>query len=69
MTGEVFASDSAAAASVPIRLRDVTSTQWHAFTGAFLGWVLDGFDFSILTYLLIDIQHSFTVPIKLSLAL
>ena len=41
--------------------RDVTPTQWKAFFGAYLGWVLDGFDFTILTFLLVDIQHSFTV--------
>ena len=44
-----------------LRFREVTSTQWHAFFAAFLGWTLDGFDFSILTFVLIDIQHSFTV--------
>jgi len=41
--------------------RDVTRVQWHAFFAAFLGWLLDGFDFSILSFLLIDIEHSFTV--------
>jgi SHS family lactate transporter-like MFS transporter len=41
--------------------RDVTRTQWKAFVGCYLGWVLDGFDFTILTFLLVDIQRSFTV--------
>ena len=41
--------------------RQVSSAQWRAFTAAYLGWVLDAFDFTILTFLLIDIQHSFTV--------
>ncbi len=41
--------------------REVTSTQWKAFVGCYLGWVLDGFDFTILTFLLVDIQRSFTV--------
>lgn len=50
-------------------LRAVTSTQWNAFFAAFLGWVLDGFDFSILTFLLIDIEHSFTVDKALAGAL
>jgi SHS family lactate transporter-like MFS transporter len=36
--------------------RDVTPTQWKAFIGAYLGWVLDGFDFTILTFLLVDIS-------------
>src|SRR5215831_19011467 len=43
------------------RYRDVTATQWKAFAGAYLGWVLDGFDFTIITFLLVDIQRSFTV--------
>jgi SHS family lactate transporter-like MFS transporter len=51
------------------RFRDLTADQWHAFFGAFLGWVLDGFDFSILSYLLIDIEHSFTVDKALAGAL
>jgi SHS family lactate transporter-like MFS transporter len=41
--------------------RDVTRVQWKAFVGCYLGWVLDGFDFTILTFLLVDIQRSFTV--------
>src|SRR6266700_1486042 len=41
--------------------RDVTRLQWKAFVGCYLGWVLDGFDFTILTFLLVDIQRSFTV--------
>ena len=50
-------------------LREITATQWHAFLAAFLGWVLDGFDFMILTFLLIDIQRSFTVDKALAGAL
>jgi SHS family lactate transporter-like MFS transporter len=41
--------------------REVTAVQWRAFMGCYLGWVLDGFDFTILTFLLVDIQHAFTV--------
>ena len=36
--------------------REVTATQWKAFTGCYLGWVLDGFDFTILTFLLVDMK-------------
>jgi SHS family lactate transporter-like MFS transporter len=63
--------DVAVVSSVPARvlLREVTSEQWHAFFAAFLGWVLDGFDFSILTFLLIDIGHTFTVDKALAGAL
>src|SRR5262249_59619572 len=46
--------------------RDVTPTQWKAFAGAYLGWVLDGFDFTIITFLLVDIRHSFTVDAALA---
>jgi SHS family lactate transporter-like MFS transporter len=49
--------------------RDVTRVQWNAFFAAFLGWALDGFDFSILSFLLIDIEHSFTVDKALAGAL
>jgi SHS family lactate transporter-like MFS transporter len=49
--------------------RDVTRTQWNAFFAAFLGWGFDGFDFSILSFLLIDIEHSFTVDKALAGAL
>ncbi|HMD48713.1 MAG TPA: MFS transporter, partial [Bryobacteraceae bacterium] len=49
--------------------RDVTRTQWNAFFAAFLGWGLDGFDFSILSFLLIDIERSFTVDKALAGAL
>jgi SHS family lactate transporter-like MFS transporter len=44
-----------------MKLRQVTAEQWKAFFAAYLGWMLDGFDFTILTFLLVDIQRSFTV--------
>jgi len=49
--------------------RQVNGTQWRAFWATFLGWVLDGFDFTILTFILIDIQKSFTVERALAGAL
>ncbi len=49
--------------------RQVNRDQWQAFLAAFLGWVLDGFDFMILTFVIIDIQHSFTVDAALAGAL
>ena len=51
------------------RFRDVTTEQWHAFWASFLGWVLDGFDFTIVTFLLVDIQRSFDVDKALAGAL
>jgi MFS transporter, SHS family, lactate transporter len=42
-------------------LRRVTYTQWKAFMTTFAAWVLDAFDFTILTFVLVDIQQSFSV--------
>jgi SHS family lactate transporter-like MFS transporter len=41
--------------------REITPTQWKAFLTTFFAWVLDAFDFTILTFVLIDIQQSFSV--------
>lgn len=49
--------------------RQVNRDQWKAFMAAFLGWVLDGFDFMILSFILIDIQRSFTIDSALAGAL
>jgi SHS family lactate transporter-like MFS transporter len=39
----------------------VTRDQWRAFWAVFLGWVVDSFDFNILTFILIDIMQGFSV--------
>jgi SHS family lactate transporter-like MFS transporter len=49
--------------------REVNRQQWRAFWATFLGWALDGFDFTILTFVIIDIQNSFTVDRALAGAL
>lgn len=49
--------------------RQVGPDAWRAFWATFLGWVLDGFDFTILTFVLVDIQQSFTVDAALAGAL
>ena len=41
--------------------RQVNREQWKAFLATFFGWLLDGFDFTIMTFILIDIQQSFTI--------
>ena len=41
--------------------RQVSRAQRNAFFSAYLGWLLDGFDATILSFLLADIQQSFTV--------
>ncbi len=54
---------------MPETLRRATPAQWRAFWATFLGWVLDGFDFTIVTFLLIDVQRSFEVNAALAGAL
>ena len=49
--------------------REVTREQWRAFWAVFLGWIVDAFDFNILTFIIIDIQRSFTVDRALAGAL
>ena len=49
--------------------RQVNATQWRAFFASFLGWTLDGFDFTIISFLIVDIQHSFTISKALAGAL
>jgi MFS transporter, SHS family, lactate transporter len=46
--------------------RQVTRDQWMAFVGSYLAWVLDGFDYTILTFLLVDVQRSFAVNATLA---
>src|SRR4051812_35678934 len=41
--------------------RQVNATQWNAFLASFLGWTLDGFDFTIVSFLLADLQRDFSV--------
>ena len=41
--------------------RQVTGQQWKTFLTTFTAWTLDSFDFTILTFVLIDIQQSFSV--------
>lgn len=52
-----------------MHFRDVSREQWRAFLAAYLGWMLDGFDFTILTFLLVEIQQTFTVNSALAGAL
>ena len=41
--------------------RDVSRAQWKAFLTTFAAWTLDAFDFTIITFVLLDIQQSFSV--------
>ena len=49
--------------------REVTGEQWKAFCATFVGWLFDAFDFTILTFILLDIQQSFAVDRALAGAL
>ena len=49
--------------------RQVTAQQWKTFLTTFTAWTLDSFDFTILTFVLIDIQQSFSVNRALAGAL
>lgn len=49
--------------------RDVSRAQWRTFLTTFAAWTLDAFDFTILTFVLIDIQQSFSVNKALAGAL
>lgn len=49
--------------------RQVNTEQWKAFLTTFFAWVLDAFDFTILTFVLLDIQQSFSVNKALAGAL
>lgn len=49
--------------------KQVTGEQWKAFLTTFFAWVLDAFDFTILTFVLLDIQQSFSVNKALAGAL
>ena len=60
---------STAAPAVRPWYREVSRDQWRAFSATFLGWLLDAFDFTILTFILLDIQQSFTVDRALAGAL
>lgn len=41
--------------------RQVSPQQWKTFLTTFTAWTLDSFDFTILTFVLLDIQQSFSV--------
>ena len=41
--------------------REVSRDQWKTFLTTFAAWTLDAFDFTILTFVLLDIQQSFEV--------
>ena len=42
---------------VPSARRD----RWRAFGAAFFGWMLDGYDFTILTLVLLEIQRDLVI--------
>jgi len=59
-------SNALVSAVEPPWYRQLSADQRRAFFATFFGWVLDGFDFTILTFILIDIQKSFAVDAYLA---
>src|SRR5579864_118609 len=55
-------ADVAAAAQVPW-YKEPTKDQWYAFGAAWLGWVLDAFDFTVFLLIMVPISKEFNVPL------
>lgn len=49
--------------------RHVSQEQWKAFLAVFFAWVIDAFDFTIMTFVLVNIRESFSVNNALAGAL
>jgi len=43
--------------------KEPTREQWHAWIAAWLGWVLDAFDFTIFLLIMAPIAQDFNVPL------
>ena len=43
--------------------REPTKDQWYAFGAAWLGWVLDAFDFTVFLLIMVPIAKEFNVPL------
>ncbi|HEX5319694.1 MAG TPA: MFS transporter [Stellaceae bacterium] len=52
----------ASAAAVPW-YKEPTKDQWYAFVAAWLGWVLDAFDFTVFLLIMVPIAKEFNVPL------
>src|SRR5258708_21425547 len=55
-------ADVAGVAQVPW-YREPTKDQWYAFGAAWLGWVLDAFDFTVFLLIMVPIAKEFNVPL------
>jgi SHS family lactate transporter-like MFS transporter len=49
--------------------RQVSREQWKAFLATFFAWLIDAFDFTIMTFVLVNIRQSFDVNMALAGAL
>ena len=41
--------------------KEPTKDQWYAFVAAWLGWVLDAFDFTVFLLIMVPIAKEFNV--------
>src|SRR5271170_6326868 len=55
-------AQTAAAVQIPW-YKEPTKDQWYAFGAAWLGWVLDAFDFTVFLLIMVPIAKEFNVPL------
>ena len=65
-TGATGATGAAGAERSVSWYRQVSREQWKAFLATFFAWVIDAFDFTILTFVLVNIRQSFAVDAALA---
>src|ERR1700677_4769891 len=62
-TEECFAMAISASDTALPWWKEPTKDQWYAFAAAWLGWVLDAFDFTVFLLIMVPIAKEFNVPL------
>src|ERR1700758_2121165 len=57
-----MATAATAASTIPW-WKEPTKDQWFAFGAAWMGWVLDAFDFTVFLLIMVPIAKEFNVPL------